>query len=243
MHGAIDGYSRLIPFMRASTYNTSKAAACFFVEGVQNFGVPSRVRADHGTEYADTGRFMIQVNGEDRGSFLTGPSVHNQRIERLWRDVYMKVIDTFYKLFLYMEDEKVLDIGNEIHKWVLQYVFTPRIDAALKEWMRTHNNHKIRTENNRTPNMLWFQSLLLSNPDKFTSARNIDSPPEEKIEMAIQTLNLELDDKTFLRPRQSCPLMEDAIQDLASRIDVNKESESHGLDVFREVMLYVLLKQ
>ncbi|KAJ8309952.1 hypothetical protein KUTeg_011817 [Tegillarca granosa] len=106
VHGAIDGYSRLIPFMRASSYNTSKAAACFFVEGVKNYGVPSRVRADNGTEYVDTGRFMVEVNGEDRGSFLTGPSVHNQRIERLWRDVYMKVIDTYNKLFYIWKKRK-----------------------------------------------------------------------------------------------------------------------------------------
>ncbi|KAJ8319100.1 hypothetical protein KUTeg_004191 [Tegillarca granosa] len=242
VHGAIDGYSRLIPFMRASTYNTSKAAACFFVEGVKNYGVPSRVRADNGTEYVDTGRFMVEVNGEDRGSFLTGPSVHNQRIERLWRDVYMKVIDTYYKLFLYMEEEKVLDIGNDTQKWVLQYVFTQRIDTALKEWMVIHNNHKIRTENNKTPNMLWFQSLLESDPFKFRSARNIESPPEEKIQMAIQSLNLELDDTTFLSPRPPCPLMADALQEL-STIDVDKESTSHGLDIFREVMLHVLSRQ
>lgn len=242
VHGAIDGYSRLIPFMRASTYNTSKAAACFFVEGVKNYGVPSRVRADNGTEYVDTGRFMVEVNGEDRGSFLTGPSIHNQRIERLWRDVYMKVIDTYYKLFLYMEEEKVLDIGNDTQKWVLQFVFTQRIDTALKEWMVIHNNHKIRTENNKTPNMLWFQSLLESDPFKFRSARNIESPPEEKIQMAIQSLNLELDDTTFLSPRPPCPLMADALQEL-STIDVDKESTSHGLDIFREVMLHVLSRQ
>ncbi|KAJ8310052.1 hypothetical protein KUTeg_011917 [Tegillarca granosa] len=242
VHGAIDGYSRLIPFMRASTYNTSKAAACFFVEGVKNYGVPSRVRADNGTEYVDTGRFIVEVNGEDRWSFLTGPSVHNQRMERLWRDVYMKVIDTYYKLFLYMEEEKVLDIGNDTQKWVLQFVFTQRIDTALKEWMVIHNNHKIRTENNKTPNMLWFQSLLESDPVKFRSARNIECPPEEKIQMAIQSLNLELDDTTFLSPRLPCPLMADALQEL-STIVVNKESTSHGLDIVQEVMLHVLSRQ
>ena len=57
---------------------------------MKKFGVPSRVQADHGTEYVDVGRFMSAVNGDGRGSFLTGPSVHSQRIERLWRDIFVQ---------------------------------------------------------------------------------------------------------------------------------------------------------
>ena len=39
---------------------------------------------------------------------LTGKSTHNQRIERLWRDVFSQVIK--YELFYYLEDEGFLDI-------------------------------------------------------------------------------------------------------------------------------------
>lgn len=243
VHGAIDEYSRFVPFMRASTYNTSSAVACFFVEGVKNYGVPSRFRADNGTEFADTERFMVEINGEESGRVVTDPSVHKQRIERLWKDVYSKVIDAYYKLLQYMEDDKVLDVDNEVQMWVLQYVFTPRIDAALKEWMMIHNNRKMITENNRTPKLLWFQSSLLSNPGKSKSSRNIESPDKEKIETANQTLSLELDATSVLIPGLPCPLTDETMQDLAGRIDVTKESESKGLDVFREVMIYVLSKQ
>ncbi|XP_076079241.1 uncharacterized protein LOC143056719 isoform X1 [Mytilus galloprovincialis] len=243
VHGGIDGHSRLIPFLRASTFNTSKAAACFFVQGVKNYGVPSRIRADHGTEYADTGRFMISVNGEGRGSFMTGPSVHNQRIERLWRDIFIKVLDVFYKLFCLMEEQNILNTTNSIHRWVLQYVFVPRIDFALREWMNTHNNHKIRTEGNKTPNMMWFKSLLLGNPEKNTSIRNIENPPDERVDEVIQTLNLELNGTIFLKPRDNCPLIEDEFTELRNTIDITKYSVSHGLDVFRDVMLHVMSKQ
>ena len=50
---------------------------------------------------------------------LVGKSVHNQRIERLWRDVYVGVIKFYHDLFLYMEAIDVLDPDNEIHLFSL----------------------------------------------------------------------------------------------------------------------------
>lgn len=94
---------------------------------MEEYGVPSRVRTYHGIEYVDVGRVMNMVNGENRGSFITEPSVHNQRIERQWRDVFIKVIDTYYKLFCMMEEQKVLETNNNVHRWALHHVLVPRI--------------------------------------------------------------------------------------------------------------------
>ena len=54
-----------------------------FQRAVQQFGVPSHVRGDHGGKNVEIARFVVQERGEGRGSFIAGPSTRNQRIERL----------------------------------------------------------------------------------------------------------------------------------------------------------------
>ncbi|CAB3979268.1 PREDICTED: uncharacterized protein LOC107355137 isoform X1 [Paramuricea clavata] len=50
IHGGIDGYSRKVMFMACSGNNKSATVLSHFVKAVEQHGLPSRVRADQGTE-------------------------------------------------------------------------------------------------------------------------------------------------------------------------------------------------
>jgi hypothetical protein len=98
-HGCIDGYSRLITYLECGLSNESAIVLNLFAGAINAYGLPSRVRSDHGYENLHVAFIMNILRGCQRGSHVTGQSVHNQRIERLWRDVHKEVTGPLYKQF------------------------------------------------------------------------------------------------------------------------------------------------
>ena len=154
-HGGIDGFSRLITYLQCSNNNQSETVTECFLKATQQYGVPSRVRSDHGSENVGIWRFMEEVRGENRYSYIAGRSVHNIRIERLWRDVYTSVISTYVQVFTDMEHEGILSQDNDTDIFCLHYIFLPRINASLCKFQEAWNNHPLSSEGNQTPLQLY----------------------------------------------------------------------------------------
>lgn len=162
-HGCIDGNSRLITYIKCSTDNTARTVLTHFVRATCLYGLPSRVRSDHGGENTLVALLMTLLQGP--GRHLTGPSVHNQWIERLWRDVFTQEVHYFYNLFYSYENEQILDPSSDTQKMALQVVFLPEIQARLDHFQNAWNNHKIRSANKRTPVEFWMEGMLASESD------------------------------------------------------------------------------
>ena len=159
IHGGIDGFSRLITYLRASTNNRAETALEAFQMGVSQYGLPSRVRTDRGGENVGIGEYMLYCRGTGRGSIIMGRSVHNQRIERLWRDLFSGCVSFFYQLFYQMEDMGVLNPEVDTDLFCLHTIFLPVIQSHLDSFCSGWSHHHLRTEHNRTPLQMWIEGM------------------------------------------------------------------------------------
>ena len=181
IHGGIDGFTRIPVFLKCNDNNRADTVCSLFQDAVHTYGLPSRVRCDAGGENYDVAMWMLEhpLRGPNRGSVIVGKSVHNQRIERLWRDVFQGVTYLYYDLFYHLENQGYLNPDLDVDIFSLHFVFIPRINRHLQSWKSGWVNHRLRTEGNRTPNQLFIMGLMQIANSDYTVAREVREPLTE----------------------------------------------------------------
>lgn len=112
IHGCVCGFARKVIWLKVSdTNNDPRVTAHYFLTTVKKLGfVPTIIRSDGGKENTIIQSLQIALRQKhsDRlsgvNSFITGKSVHNQRIESFWgelrkhsMDFYIQVLSVYRK--------------------------------------------------------------------------------------------------------------------------------------------------
>lgn len=103
IHGGVDGYSRIPVYLHCCNNNRADTVLCFSFSGKQSLSTAYHlvfVWTKEG-ENVDVAMYLLEhpLRGQGRSSVIVGKRVHNQRIERMWRDVYEGITDFYHSLF------------------------------------------------------------------------------------------------------------------------------------------------
>lgn len=172
------------------------------------------------------------IHGRKRNPMITGSSVHNQRVERLWRDTYRCVLSTFHQIFYSLEDNQVLDPTSESDLFCLHSVYQPKINSALRSFAAGWNNHAITTENNKTPMQLYTCGVIFGNTD--VSSTTGDN--------SLYGECHDLDAPSVVVPETVNPLSAQhtpGLDSLLSRIIDTDSNEDYGIGTYLEARTYV----
>ena len=238
IHGGIDGFSRLITYLKCSNNNTARTVLEEFQEATRIYGTPSRVRSDKGGENVGVWDYMTDMRGDGRASYITGSSVHNTRIERLWRDMYSSVTSTFAIVFDTMEANEVLDPLNKVDIFCLHYVYVPRINQALTTFAHAWNSHPLSTESNHSPLQLYLR-YSVGNP-LFSDDLGYEEESDDTDSSSTTDASLFSQSSVHVHvPENNVSFSDSIMQALSSSVDPLRESSSYGADIYMQTVQVV----
>lgn len=192
IHGAIDGFSHKVLWLRACESNKNPCYIChFYLEYVKEIqGVPRIVTADRGTENChvrDVQRILRWRENytvrEGLSSFMYTSSPRNQRIERFWRSFRGLCGESWIELFKTLAEEGILDISDQVHLELIRICCMQIMQEDLNRVVRLWNQHKIQVHGNSIHNGF--------KPDVLYYTPEVVNATEYKSHIAANLLELE----------------------------------------------------
>ena len=167
------------------------------------------------------------LHGHVTNPVLTGSSVHNQRIERLWRDTFGCVLSLYYQVFHYLEGEGKLDPDSDVDMFCLHFVYIKKINEALRYFTEGWNNHAVTTESGMTPTQVFVAGALRSSLPIF---------PDPNTSVPFN----ELDAPSVSVPYTMCPISDEQVCELENVVTPAVISRSdYGIEVYEAVRQFV----
>ena len=235
IHGAIDGFSRTVVFLKASINSEASTVLDLFVGATNIYHYPRRIRTDYGTENVDEARLMLTRYGVDSKPVLTGQSVHNQRIERLWRDVHNYVVSYYRNIFYFLDERELLDPNDEIDLYALHYIYIPRLNNTIDQFVMQWNNHPLSREGGYSPLQKWTEGFYQYAQSDYMTVREFLDPRSVDHHYGIDdnAPHPELQTENHIEvPRSTIQLTEREFSTVLNDVHPLSDDGEHGISLY-----------
>ena len=203
IHGAIDGFSRKMLWLKVSESNKDpEIIVSYYINALKKLsGAPRKIRADRGTEnvhICSSQRFLRRHHidacaGEK--SFQYGRSVSNQRIESWWSYLKKDTLEVWVNYFKDLRDQGLYNDTDNLNVEALKFCFYGCLQTDLDDTFEYWNNHRIRhTIGANGPHDR--PNIMYELPAKFNCT-------ERKVSIDISDLNL-VESSLCKTPSQFC---------------------------------------
>lgn len=208
IHGAIDGFSRKVIWLKVTkTNNDPSVVAKFFIDAMRREKrAPSLLRTDCGSENGVMAAIQCFLHQNEK-AHLFSRSISNQRIENWWSHMRRGYSGWIINFFKRLVDEGILSPLNHLCMECVWFVFSQFLQSQLDNIMQQWNTHFIRKSQNHTIGGVPHEMYYL--PEKFgyehqglvLVAEQIDQILQQKdiYEEANDAVNVDQNLKAYFR--------------------------------------------
>lgn len=143
---AVDGYSRkIVGFSTMPRKNPITIYGTILRPLLLSEGIWDQLRSDHGTEFSLAATIQNHLASrhihQQRLPTLQTTFRQNHRAERIWPEVNSHINYPVKAVLVEMENEDVIDMKNETHKFCVSWVTIQVITSPVAAFVRAWNSH------------------------------------------------------------------------------------------------------
>ena len=137
-------------------------------------------------------------------------------------------------MFYEMEDLGLLDPLNDVDLFCIHFVYLPRVNLQLNHFMKSWNNHSLRTAGGFTPIQLWTRGIMYADSSVLEDVSSGLSIPSDYGVEDTGHINA-FDSGSIIVPEVVADLDDDQMELLRTQFNPLTHSDYNGVDIYQAI--------
>ena len=221
---SLDMFSRFMTFAVASNINSAQDSlfVCF-KSATERYSCPSMLNTDERMEKAAMLNYMIEEKGEASVE-ISSKLERVQWITVIKNDLNFNIFNNLILTFEQLEEEGALNLNNNTDLFCLHFVYLPRINRLLQDFMLGYNSCCIPHGSGATPLQIFYAHNDSALVNKDILPNLINMPNETVIQISLA---------------EDCPVSEEKLIELCQHVNPEEKSENNGKDLYYKTATFV----